>query len=223
MGAVGHEEETIDVEALLESPEEQVESSCTVRDDFRDEPDTKAPPRPVQPIAAPCLQEFTAVHDSGTRSLSEIRWIVIHCTQSNSARSSAQWFANPDSKGSAHLIVDDIECYRTLANEVIPWGAKGANRKGWHIEHTGFAEWPRARWLEHEQTVRRGAFKCAQHAVKFGIPVKMLSDDELRRGQRGFITHAQCCRVLGGNHTDPGNNFPIDRFLQLAKDFAEDF
>jgi hypothetical protein len=106
---------------------------------------------------------------------------------------------------------------------MIPWGAKGANTMGWHIEHTGFAKWSRDEWLSHEETIRRGAFKCVQHAVKFGIPVKMLSDDELRQRQKGFITHAQCTRVLGGSHTDPGNNFPIDKFLQLAKDFAADF
>ena len=227
MGAVEppQTEEEIDLEALLEAPEEQTESDCTVREDFQDDPEaeTGAPPRPAQPLAAPCLREFDADKRSGTRPLSAIRWIVLHCTQSNSARSSAQWFANPDSAGSAHILVDDRECYRTLGNEVIPWGAPGANKMGWHVEHAGFAEWTRQKWLSHEETVRRGAFKCAQHAVKFGIPVDLLSDDELRRGRKGFITHAQCTRVFGGSHTDPGTNFPFDRFLQLAQNFAAEF
>lgn len=228
MGAVEppRTEDDIDIEALLESPEEQTTSDCTVGEDFRDEPEEElaAPPRPAQPLAAPCLRDFDADKRSGTRSLSVIRWIVIHCTQSNSARSSAMWFANPASKGSAHLLVDDRECYRTLANDVIPWGAKGANTMGFHVEHAGFAEWTRQKWLSHEQTIRRGAFKCVQHAVKFGIPIKLLSDDELKLGRRGFITHVQCSRVFGGQgHTDPGTNFPFDKFLQFAQDFAEEF
>ena len=69
------------------------------------------------------------MRQSGRRDLSQIGLIVIHCTQSNSARSSAQWFENTRAQGSAHLVVDDVECYRTLDNEVIPWGAKGANTR----------------------------------------------------------------------------------------------
>jgi hypothetical protein len=58
-------------------------------------------------------------------------------------------------------VVDDGQCFRTLENDVIPWGAKGANTNGFHIEHAGFAKWERRKWMSHEGTLRRGAFKAA--------------------------------------------------------------
>src|SRR4029453_1456329 len=70
---------------------------------------------PVTPLARPCSREFyKAAHSSGTRRLSEIIWIVLHDEEAATARSAAAWFQNPRSGGSAHLCVDDNECYRCL-------------------------------------------------------------------------------------------------------------
>ena len=147
-------------------------------------------PAAPQPIPATCKRDFAAVHHSGTRQLSDISLVVIHSTESNSARSSAEWFANPNSNGSAHILVDDRECYRTLDNTVIPWGAPGANTRGFHIEHAGWAHWSTQDWLSHEQTLRRGAYKAALHAGRFHIPLRWLAVDDLRHGRAGFVTHA---------------------------------
>jgi N-acetyl-anhydromuramyl-L-alanine amidase AmpD len=85
----------------------------------------------VTPLARPCSREFyKAVHSSGTRRLREIIWVVLHDEEAVTARSAAASFQNPKSAGSAHLCVDDNECYRCLANEDIPWAARGANEKG---------------------------------------------------------------------------------------------
>jgi hypothetical protein len=214
------EETEVDLEALLNSPEETGDYDCTVPDEYAGEPIEELE-RPSQPIDAACSRRYTAVRQSGRRSLSQIGLIVIHCTESNSAQSSAQWFENTRAQGSAHLVLDDLECFRTLDSEQIPWGAKGANTRGFHIEIAGWARWSRNDWMKHEQALRRAAYKAALHAGKFGVPIRWLTPAQLRAGQKGFVTHAMCTQAFGGSHTDPGKHCPTDKLLDWAKEFAE--
>jgi N-acetylmuramoyl-L-alanine amidase len=233
----GHtQEETaveIDVDAVVARPEEQYvddhrqppypEGASPEGEGALLEEDLTAAVAPGQPIAATCRRTFTAVHHSpGTRALSEITHIVIHSTEGDTAAGGASWFANPASAGSGHLVLDDRECYRTLGDEMIPWGAPGTNKDGFHIEHAGHASWDRQTWMSHEQTLRRGAFKAALHAKKFNIPLRWLSADDLRHGRGGFVTHATVTSVFPGNqgHTDPGPGFPQDHYMDLVKQFA---
>jgi N-acetylmuramoyl-L-alanine amidase len=218
-------EEEFDLEALLASPAEEhgTDHSTAPGDEEAAETEAGGIPQP-QPLAAVCKRDFKAQRTQGSRAVSQIRLIIIHSTESHSARSSANWFANPNSKGSAHILVDDNECYRTLDDTVIPWGAPGANTHGFHVEHTGFAAWDRAKWMSHEQTLRRGAFKSAIHAVKFGIPIQLLNVADLKNGRSGFATHATVSKFhppkKGGGHTDPGAGFPLDHYMELVEQFA---
>jgi hypothetical protein len=222
--------EEIDVETVLAEPEEQKENVHYQPPDLEPpaEEEEPAPPPTAaggpggQSIGVTCRDRFTAVHHSpGTRPESAIKYIVIHSTEGDTAAGAASWFANPESEGSAHLVVDDRECYRTLANKLIPWGAPGTNRTGFHIEHAGHANWPRQKWMSHPQTLRRGAFKAAFHAVKFGIPLRLLSVSDLRQGRSGFVTHATATKAFNpGGHTDPGAGFPLDHYMQLVKRFV---
>jgi hypothetical protein len=215
------EETEADLEALLGSPEETGDYDCTVPAEFAGEP-TDDLERPAQPLDAACSQQYTAVRQSGTRRPSQIGLIVIHCTQSHSARSSAQWFENTRAQGSAHLVLDEFECFRTLDSSVIPWGAKGANTRGFHIEIAGWAEWSRQDWMKHSQALRRAAYKAAVHAVKFGIPIRLLTADQLRAGKKGIVTHALCTKAFGGSHSDPGRNCPTEQLMAWTKGYAEE-
>lgn len=215
------EETEADLEALLSSPEETGDYDCAVPAEFAGEP-TDDLERPAQPLDADCSQQYAAVRRSGTRSLSRIGLIVIHCTQSHSARSSAQWFENTRAQGSAHLVLDEFECFRTLDSSVIPWGAKGANTRGFHIEIAGWAEWSRQDWMKHSQALRRAAYKAGVHAVKFGIPIRLLTADQLKAGKRGIVTHALCTKAFGGSHSDPGRNCPTEQIMAWTKEYAEE-
>lgn len=165
------------------------------------------------PIAADCLTTFRAAHDSGHRDTDEIRWIVMHDTEGGTAHSVARFFASASATGSAHLVVDDVACYRTLPNDVIPWAAPGANKAGFHIEQCGFARWSVVVWTTHLATLNRAAYKTAFHCIRFGLPVRFVDADGLRRGSRGITTHAECTRAFGGNHTDPGVFWPRRLFM----------
>lgn len=159
-----------------------------------------------------------AYHDSGIRYDDPI-WIIIHCTQSDTAKETALYFANPKSKGSAHVIVDDNESYRCLRDNIIPWAAPGANQRGWHIEFTGYANWSRERWMNHNLMLRRGAYQCALRAHRYNIPLRWRNRFGLRLGRPGFSDHNTCSKAFGGDHTDPGPGFPIDYFLQLVGEY----
>lgn len=165
------------------------------------------------PATRTCSTRYRALHSSGRRRLSAIRWLVIHSTEGSTARGAAAWFANPRSAGSAHVVVDEIECYQTLPPSAVPWAAPGANFHGWHLELAGFASWSRARWRLHDRELWRAAYKLEIHAHRFGIPIRRLTAHELAAGVHGFTDHRTCTAVFGGTHTDPGAHFPWDTLL----------
>jgi hypothetical protein len=166
-----------------------------------------------------CSIAYAAAHHGGRRSMALVRLIVLHSTEGSSARGAAAWFANPASAGSTQLVVDDRECYRTLPDDVVPYGAPGANEDGLHLEMAGFAGWTRAQWLERgEDTIRRAAALAADWSATYGIPLVFVDADGLKRKESGVTTHWEVTRGLNGGkgHVDPGPGFPMDVFMRYA-------
>jgi N-acetylmuramoyl-L-alanine amidase len=171
-----------------------------------------------------------AFHESGTRSISLLRWVVLHDEEAPTARGAAQWFRSHDSRGSAHLCVDDLECYRSLPDTRIPWGAAstiGANTRGLHIEQAGFARWGVALWWgKHRRTLDRAAAKTAGYCHRYKIPAVFVDANGLLAGRRGITTHAEVSKASRRQdpahawrytHTDPGPFWPRRRFLKLVR------
>lgn len=172
------------------------------------------------PISANCRKDFKATKKSGKRPLSAIKWIVMHSTEGGTARGAASWFQNPDSQGSAHLCLDDNVCYRTLNDDEIPWGAKGANYFGFHIEQAGYAKWTKYIWSKtHRKTLNRAAFKTALHCKRYGVPRKFVDANGLKLGVPGITTHDECSKAFGGSHYDPGTGWPRTLFMSLVKSY----
>lgn len=173
----------------------------------------------ADPIKADCRKEFyPALRRSGSRRLSDIKWIVVHVGEGRTAAGFARWFQDTRAKGSTHLSVDKNQCQRSLPNSAVPWGAHGANFAGFHIEHAGYASYPREKWLSSEEdTLLRGAFKTAYHCHLFKIPVTLLDADDLRKRRKGITTHRVCVEAFGGDHTCPGKNFPMDRYMTFVR------
>lgn len=171
-------------------------------------------PQAAQPVTETCNRRYTARRTSGARPLAQIKWIVMHSTEGPSAQSAAAWFANNASQGSAHLCLDDRECYRTLDDAEIPWGAPGANYHGFHIEQAGHANWPSLIWSKtHRAELERSAYKTALHCRKFGIRPYFVTSAGLKKGQPGVTTHKQCSDAFGGTHWDPGTGWPRYPFM----------
>jgi hypothetical protein len=175
-----------------------------------------------KPLRATCSTQYRAIRSSGSRRLSGVSLLVVHSTESLSARGAARWFTDPACRGSAHVVVDAFECFQTLPPSVIPWAAPGANGRGWHLEVAGRAGWTRREWLSRRGTIERAAFKLAFHARAFGIPIVRLSNRDLRAGaKRGVVDHDQCSEVFGGTHWDVGEGFPFDVLLTRARAYRK--
>lgn len=172
-----------------------------------------------------CKREFKASRTSGRRFARDIKWIIMHDEEASTARSAAAWFAvtsppPPEGRGpsgSAHLCVDDVECYRTLEDMEIPWGAPGANTNGLHIEQAGFAAWKKWQWIKHKRELNRAADRAARWCVKYNIPPHFLKAADLKAGRRGISTHAEVTKAFGGTHTDPGLFWPRRRFMRKVR------
>lgn len=193
------------------------------------------------PLTRECRTDYPALHHGGERLPSSIRYIVLHSTEGDTAEGAAAWFVNPASGGSANLVVDDHVCYRTLGDNVIPWGAPPLNTMGYHIEQAGFAIWTRAQWLRHERTIERAAYKASLRCRHYNIPAVVLDAPALIRDfgviepgdaggvplhrgplSGGIVTHATISAAYHeSDHHDPGGGYPMDRFLHHLKHYLD--
>jgi N-acetyl-anhydromuramyl-L-alanine amidase AmpD len=171
------------------------------------------------PIAAKCDRSFRAVKTQGKREPGTVLWIVLHDEEASTAESAARFFTTSQAGGSAHLCVDDEICYRTLDNDDIAQGARGANTHGFHIEQAGFAKWSTVVWLRHRRTLERAAYKTALHCVLFNIPPTFRFARHLEANRPGVTTHRECSQAFGGDHSDPGPFWPRRRFMRLVRAF----
>jgi hypothetical protein len=169
-------------------------------------------------ISDTCKTNYRAAHDSGTRKTSDIKYVVIHATEGATAAGAASWFQNQASGGSANLVVDDKECYKTVPDTVTPWGAPPLNASGFHIEQAGYSGWSKVKWMLHLNTIRRCAYKTAQRCKEYNIPLQWLSVADLKAGKKGITSHNNVSLAFGqSNHTDPGTAYPYSTFLWLVK------
>ena len=160
-----------------------------------------------------------AAHDSGPRKQDPNK-IVLHSTEGSTAAGAASWFANPASAGSAHIAVDSEQGFRCVPDDVIAWGAFGANDRGLHMEHAAFAAWKRTAWLtpKARRMLRRSAYHAAKWCDKYDIPVRYLSVQQIRNGEAGICTHAKVSDAFHSNgHWDPGTGFPLKRYKRMVK------
>lgn len=140
------------------------------------------------------------------------------------AKNVALWFGgktkSPAPKASAHYCLDTAEIYQCVAESVVAWAAPGANRKGIHIEHAGYAAQTPGQWVDVynlamlEQSAKLAADICKRHA----IPIVHLSVEELKAGKRGLCGHVDVTNAFNGGkgHTDPGVAFPWDLYLEMV-------
>lgn len=171
------------------------------------------------PIKAPAITKYRAVHDSGPRRAKDIKLIVIHSTEAYPGFGSVSWFRNPASQGSANMVVDNDHAWRTLPDLVIPWAAPPKNTSGWHLEMAGKARWSKDYWMKyHKKELDRAAYKIALRSFWYDIPLVQLGVVGLRLGRKGVVYHSTISKAYGlSDHTDPGPGFPLKYVLAEAK------
>lgn len=159
--------------------------------------------------------------DRGIRNTSRIKQICIHTTE-NSTGTPAENIVNYQIRsrsGSYNIIVDNTRGGFSVRNNSDNYGAwSTGSDKDNDMLNLSFATYSantREQWLAANGMLEEGARLCAGWAKEYGIPVKLISDDELRANVKGFTSHRQITRALRtSDHTDPGNNFPWDVFFE---------
>lgn len=159
-----------------------------------------------------------------------IRRLVIHMTVSpcvpGQARATAAYFRSSQALGSAHRVIDPDESVAAAYDSLVCWHAP-PNPGSLGYELCGYPDTNRAvalaRWatLPYRRTLRRAARMVARDALAYGIPIRFLSPEQLRAGERGITTHANVSEAWHqSTHWDPGI-WPRRRFMRLVRKFAD--
>lgn len=164
-----------------------------------------------------------------------VRYIVVHYTAGSERSTSAEDGAAYDQRRtdgtSTHYFVDSnsvVQCVRTTdrANAALHRG----NRLGIQYELCGTVQ-TRAQWLDaaSDATLTNAARQIARDCIRYAIPVRRLSVAETRAawtqfptGPKGIVGHVDCTSAYpedGGDHTDPGTEFPWDILLSRVQQF----
>jgi hypothetical protein len=154
-----------------------------------------------------------------------INRVVIHSTVSpcepGGARKIAAYFRSEQAKGSAHYVIDPEETVQAAFDSVVCWhappndGSLGnemcdipgpvpddpplsaafkAARRAW-------------RWTRPNQRamLERTARLTARQCLAYDVPIKFLTPQLLRAGERGITTHNNVSTAFGqSTHWDPG-------------------
>lgn len=144
----------------------------------------------------------------------------------DTAESVAKWFAGPTApQASTHLCIDNNSAVRGVHDKDIAWHAPGANHNSIGFEHAGYANQSMTEWLDPfgKDMIEISAEQAAKYCLSYKLPVAYRRAADLLRGWdygRGITTHWQVTLAYHrGNHTDPGNNFPIEYYLNVVMQY----
>lgn len=152
--------------------------------------------------------------------------IVLHTTEgAQDIRSLGNFFANRSAGVSSHFGADNkqrgvVGAYVNESNTA--WTQGNANQYCLSLElctpSGAAASWKRDYWLNSQSVlVHNAADWVAWMAGKYGIPVKALTASEAQNASvRGVCQHRDL-GSWGGNHSDCGNGFPMDKVIEWAK------
>ena len=151
----------------------------------------------------------------------KVRLIVMHTMEApekeQTAENVANYFKNGSVKASAHLCIDSNSIVQCVLDNNIAFAAPGVNKDGIHLEMTGYAKQTADEWRDAFSLamLEHAANATSQYCLKYDIPVKHLTNAELKAGEKGIIGHYQASEVYPPNagHNDPGKAFPWDYFL----------
>lgn len=131
----------------------------------------------------------------------------------------ANYFARSSTQASAHWSVDEGTRVHCVDDGDSAWAMPPTNHYSLNIEMAGYANQSLGQWNDPFSlaTMDNAAVIAADWCQKFDIPVRHLTDDQIRSKEKGFAGHVDVNRVFGqSDHTDPGPNFPWEYFLGLV-------
>lgn len=168
--------------------------------------------------------------DSGRRDLNGLIWSVLHTTENSDSTppdNVAKWQQDPNNGSSYNVLFGtDGRTVRSNDDDYTPWSAGNpGNTLGLHGSAIGYASRTRAQWLKFPKQLESIAQWLATNHREYGIPLRELTVDEVRRRVPGVTTHAVYWQAIGkaqgmDTRTDPGAGFPMDVVLKRAKEIV---
>lgn len=153
--------------------------------------------------------------------------IAVHSTESadipgtkDDLRGVRSWFNNPASDASSHIGVDgsgNTEVW--VRSNKKAWTIGAANSFTCNIEFVARAAQPKSAWEEAQ--LKEGAKWAAYWAIKYNLPIQKGIVRNIGGHcvctKKGIIRHSDVSAAGFGDHGDPGANFPMARFIELAQ------
>jgi hypothetical protein len=168
-------------------------------------------------------QHFT----NASRGPGDIERIIVHTAEIGETRKSAESIANffknipasapPSQRVSAHYTVDNDSVVQCVKDQDIAYHAMGDNEQSLGYELSGFAGQSFAQWRDDysRKVIDKAAVQMAADCKAYSIPVRWLTNAQLKARERGFATHKQVSDLFGqGIRSDPGAQFPDDLLLR---------
>ncbi len=146
--------------------------------------------------------------------------IVLHSTESPNIPGSdsdlvnvTDYLCRPDVRASSHVIVDgDGHSARLVADISKAWTQAAYNSVALSIEQIGRAG--SESWTRDE--IREAARWIARWSKLHGIPIRLGAVSGGGVARSGVVTHKMLGQI-GGGHVDPGDRYPFEAVLNLAR------
>lgn len=166
-------------------------------------------------MTLPGLPYMHAAGDGGVRQTTQV--VIIHATDNTaSAEDEAGYATHRPDQTSAHVYVDDDSAVQALRLDHIAYGALwNGNQISVQLELSGRSN------AISDATMRQAAPIVAEICRRYNIPVRKISAAQVRAGQKGICGHADITAAFpqdGGDHTDPGAQFPWAKFISYVAD-----
>ena len=164
---------------------------------------------------------YAPSHGGGFRS-GQPTLLIVHSLEAPARRGLAWDLAAGWLKGagvSPHAMTDPGETVETCPESTVGYHCGNGNQYGIGFEVTGYAAWTLEQWTTGDAwaALRLDAKRLAESATRLNIPLRWLSLNQIRNGERGVCTHADITLTYGGTtHTDPGRSFPFEAFMRTA-------
>lgn len=152
-----------------------------------------------------------------------IVFIGIHTMEAPEGAQTAEnvgaYLCRPSVQASAHWCVDNNSRVRLVNDGDEAWTMPPVNANSLNIELAGYAKQTNPEWNDsYSNAMLDNAAVCAaEWCRKYSIPLRRLSDAQIKAYAKGFCGHVDVNRVFrASDHYDPGTNFPWDRFLKMV-------
>ncbi len=158
---------------------------------------------------------------SSSRGGAKTIWAALHSAEGARTVDSLYNFFNTNQNASSHAGADGYQLSGPwVPDERAAWTLLNGNPRSLNLELCGFARWTREQWLSTgwvdgvwnpRQMIRHAAAWLREKCDRHGIPRRLLTAEQVGRGESGILDHARYTFGTGdGSHTDVGKWFPFD-------------